>query len=571
MCGIVGIIGTQAPKHKDQFNVLCDSLSHRGPDAKGHVYYDKCLLGHRRLSIVDLEGGGQPFLFKNGSIATVFNGELYGFNEIKKRINNQFTSNSDTELIPQLYSLYGFDCVQRLPGMFSFALWDNNLEVLLCARDRLGEKPFYYAITEDGSFIFASEVKTIVKSGMVGLELDRNALASYLTLRYIPEGMTMYKNIHALPPGNQLSWKNGQLDIKSYWKPPENSINPLTLNEASEEFHYLLKKSVQKSLVADVEVGLLLSGGLDSSTLAALAINEQKVRSFSFGFEGDRDERPFARSVAETYGLDHHELSDGLLDLPAMLETMPFVYDEPFGDTSAIPMYLLCEKVSKYVKVALSGDGGDELLAGYDYWYNPLVGLSNEKSDFNCNATPVNRHWQDIKHFSDEEIVDFGLKPMCRPQLSRVYGSVEDAMRMDLATFLPADILKKTDRAAMAHGLELRAPFLDRDVVEFLVSLPWQYKTNGVESKILMRKTFSRMWPNSIKNREKQGFGTRVKDWMMRPDMILMREFYLNGKNRKIRTLFSDSMIDRYAGATGQRGWLLLVLAIWLEHSEWTI
>ena len=557
--------------YKENIAILCDTLAHRGPDAKGHVSFEKCLLGHRRLSIIDVEGGIQPFLVSNESIATVFNGELYGYTEIKKNISGKFYSKSDTELIPNLYKLYGDSFVKHLPGMFAFGLWDNNLELLICGRDRLGEKPLYYEITEDGSFLFASEIKAIVKSRLVKLELNREALASFLTLRYIPEGLTIYKEIHTLPPGHQLCWRDGRLDIKSYWRLPESNTNPPRIEDASEELQYLLKKSVQKSLVADVEVGLLLSGGLDSSTLAAIATNEQKIRSFAFGFEGERDERPYARSVAEMYGLDHHELSDGLLDLPAMLEMMPFVYDEPFGDTSAIPTYLLCEKVSKYVKVALSGDGGDELLAGYDYWYNPLVDLSNSNIDLNSQANILNRHWQDVKHFSDQEIIDFGLIPMSRPQLRRSYGSVDDAMRMDLVTFLPADILKKTDRAAMANGLELRAPFLDVDVVEFLVSLPWQYKTNGVDSKILLRNAYSRMWPDSIRSRTKQGFGTRVKDWMMRPDMLMMREFYLKGRNRKIRTLFSDSMIDRYAEATGQRGWLLLVLAIWLERSEWVI
>ncbi|GFM36004.1 asparagine synthase (glutamine-hydrolyzing) [Desulfovibrio psychrotolerans] len=580
MCGIAGIAGHTAARFAPALEAMCGALRHRGPDAQGRQFFSRCALGHTRLSIVDHATGDQPFASNDGTLSVVFNGELYGYKELRARLPVTFRSASDTELIPALYALHGTQCVRHLPGMFAFALWDDHRQRLLGARDRFGEKPLYYAHGPDGTFVFASELKAILRSGLIRPVISRTALSAYLTLRYVPEGMTIYENVHSLPPGHALIHQpagngepasNGTTRVLPYWQPPAPMAAPPSPLEAVEEFRRLMTQAVRRCLVADVEVGLLLSGGLDSTTIAALASREMPLRSFSFGFTGPRDERPYARAAAAAYGLEHTELTDatGKPDFSDMLNMLCRVYDEPFADSSALPTYQLCRRVSERVKVALSGDGGDELLAGYDYWYAHLV--SPPAADAPCHgwSPAAERHWNDIAHFSPAEIEAMGLPPMVRPRLPFAANSVDDALRFDLATFLPADILKKTDRAAMAHGLELRAPFLDTDLAEFLIALPWQYKTDGTTHKLLLRQAFADAWPEAIRHRGKQGFGTSTGQWLAHPGMQLLREYYLKDRNRRIRTLLPDEQIDRHASGNGQKCWLLLVLAAWLEHAEW--
>lgn len=617
MCGIAGIAGHAAARFAPALEAMCGALRHRGPDAQGRQFFSRCALGHTRLSIVDHATGDQPFASNDGTLSVVFNGELYGYRELRARLPVAFRSASDTELIPALYALHGTQCVRHLPGMFAFGLWDDNNQLLLCARDRFGEKPLYYAHGPDGTFVFASELKAIVRSGLIRPVISRTALSAYLTLRYVPEGMTIYENVHSLPPGHALIHRpagngepgaNGTTRVLPYWQPPAPMAAPPSPQEAVEEFRRLMTQAVRRCLVADVEVGLLLSGGLDSTTIAALASREMPLRSFSFGFTGPRDERPFARAAAAAYGLEHTELTDeadgahvatdlpdptnktgmpgptnqtgptdqsgltnktGEPDFSDMLNILCRVYDEPFADSSALPTYRLCRRVRERVKVALSGDGGDELLAGYDYWYAHLV--SPPAADAPCHgwSPAAERHWNDMAHFSPAEIEAMGLPPMPRPRLHFATNSVDDALRLDLATFLPADILKKTDRAAMAHGLELRAPFLDTDLAEFLIALPWQYKTDGTTHKLLLRQAFADVWPETIRHRGKQGFGASTGQWLAHPGMQPLREYYLKDRNRRIRTLLPDEQIDRHATGNGQKCWLLLVLAAWLEQAEW--
>lgn len=571
MCGIVGIVGERAARFAPALAAMRQALGHRGPDAQGERFFEHCALGHTRLSIIDLVSGGQPFDYADGSLSVVFNGELYGYKDIRASLHLPLRSESDTELIPALYAAYGTDCIDRIPGMFAFAVWDEKQQQLFCARDRFGEKPFYYATTDDGTFVFASEIKAIVQSGLVRPIISKAAVANFLTLRYIPEGLTIYENVHCLPPGHCLTRRQGRTAVRTWWTPPPPMESPLAPQEAAEEFRRLMRQAVKRCLVSDVEVGLLLSGGLDSTTIAACASREMPLRSFSFGFTGPRDERPFARDVAASYGLTHIELTDEALDLPNMLRTLTTLFDEPFADSSAIPTWMLCQKVREHVKVALAGDGGDELLAGYDYWYAPLARRQLPAGAQMGWSRAAELHWADMVHFSEQEIAAMELPRVRKPRIKHASGSVDDALRLDIATFLPGDILKKIDRAAMAHGLELRAPFLDHELASFLIALPWQFKTDGTQHKIIMRQAFAEIWPESIRQRNKQGFGTNVRDWLLHPDMQPLRLHYLAGANRRIRSLLPPEQIDYHAADTAHKGWHLLVLAAWLEHAPWEL
>lgn len=573
MCGIAGIVAHQANRHKDALEAMHARIVHRGPDGIGFHFFSDCALAHARLSIIDLETGAQPLLYTQQERAAkvrsgiVFNGEIYNYRELKRAFDLECHTNADTEIIPALYHKLGDNFCKHLIGMFAFALWDEENQRLVCARDRFGEKPFYYAITHDNEFIFASEVQAIIASGLVRPVLNPNALSSYLTLRYIPEGTSIYKEVRQIEPGNMLIWQNGRITITPYWELPAQVASPPTQQEAAEEMGRLTRQAVSRCLVSDVEVGLLLSGGLDSTTIAALASNITALRAFSFGFRGARDERPYAREVALYYGLPYVEMTDDALDPSSLLLKMCEVYGEPFADPSAPATFSLCNNVSRHVKVALSGDGADELLGGYDYWYQPMLTLESGADD--TRVAVANAHWQSLSAFSPEEIAGLGLPAVDRIYPPHLSGSVDDALRMDLTSFLPSDILRKTDRAAMHNGLELRAPFLDADLTAFLISLPPAYKVTLKTTKLLLRQTFARLWPPAIIKRPKQGFGFNVRDWLDRPDVVMMRQYYLAQPQRKIFSLFPRHVLGRMAMDNGTKGWHFLILSVWLEHSPW--
>ncbi len=569
MCGIVGVAGPGAGLLTESLRTMRAALGHRGPDAQGEKLYPDCALGHTRLSIIDLAGGGQPLTYGDGSTCVVFNGEIYGYRELRERIAAPLNTASDTELIPALYAEHGCDLCKHLPGMFAFALWDEPNRRLFCGRDRFGEKPFYWSRTRDGLFVFASELPALLASGLVRPRLNLRAVSAYLALRYVPEGMTIYEDVHLLPPGNALVFEDGRVCSFAYWTAPAPMAAPPAPDEAREEFARLMEQAVRRCIVSDVEVAVLLSGGLDSTTIAALASREARLHAFSFGFEGGRNELPYAREAAARYGLPLTELAEGELDLPSMLLAMPRVYGEPFADPSAVPTCALCRRVAKHVKVAVGGDGADELLAGYS-WYKPLLDV--EPGGASYGWSPVaEHHWRSNTYFQPEQIAALGLPEVGRPRLTAPTGTLDDALRLDIGTFLAADILRKVDRAAMSSGLELRSPFLDRDLAEFLIALPWTYKIAPGRDKILLRETFSGLWPESIRTRGKQGFGANVFTWQQRPDVVALREYYLFGKNRRIRELFPHAVYERYAADTANLGWLLLVLSIWLESARYEL
>lgn len=595
MCGISGIVnkfGLSSEQKNAQVKMKL-ALQHRGPDAGNIQTFTNCSLGHNRLSIVDISGGAQPMLRGHNTI--VFNGEIYGFNDIRNSLieDYSFTSKSDTELILALYEKWSTALLKYLPGMFSFAIWDEDAQKLFCARDRFGEKPFYYAIGKTGEFIFASEIKAIIASGLVEPIIDESSVAHYLKRAYVSPKKTIYKNIFTLPAAHQLVFENGELTIERYWNltPIENSIS---YSDAKEQFMDLMDKSVRKQLVADIEVGAFLSGGIDSSSVVALASKyNKKLTTFSFGFGNDINELPFANAVAKQFNTNHIEIvQDESLIADLMLE-MQKVYDEPFADSSCIPTYLISKEAKKTLSVVLTGDGGDELLGGYK-WYNDLLEIENGKassfslkeiakkivskssSDKNFNffsrdSKFAKAHQQQNSYFTNHELNRLLLSRslFVEPVYSfKTSNSVSDAMKMDIENYMPGDILVKIDRASMANSLELRSPYLDVNLAEFLIGLPAEYKLNKNQNKKIQKDAFKTILPDTILNRQKQGFGAPIINWLKLKKVKQLVESYLVDKNNVVFNYLDYATVQQIVKNNSYQTWSMLNLALWLDKRK---
>lgn len=602
MCGIVGIVTKDVKSYKETIEKMKVSISHRGPDGDGTETFDNCSLGHVRLSIIDLSGGHQPMYSLSQKSCITFNGEIYNYLDLEKTIEYDFKTRSDTEVLLALYEKDGEAFVDKLKGMFTFALWDEKQQKLFCARDRFGEKPFYYAYGKKGEFIFASEIKAIVASGLVDLTLDRESLAHYMQRLYVPINKTIYKNIYILPAAHQLTYQNEKLVIEKYWDLPKEEN--VTLDDALGKFSSLFDKAVERQLIADVETGAFLSGGLDSSSIVAVASKYNKnLKTFSFGFAGDKSELPFAKEVANRYKTKHFEFIDEELELSSLLVKMQDVYDEPFADSSNIPTYIISQHAREHVKVVLSGDGGDELLGGYSFWYQPLYHMQNTKNINTskyfmarlirkiANKAPffnngiyndcivgnqLRQQFTSIKeakqnqslYFSDNELTKLALHTYEKKFEIYENGTVNDALRIDLLDYMPGDILTKVDRASMANSLEVRAPFLDPDFASFCISLPSSLKVDGSSDKKIMREAFEPLWPESIHNRPKQGFGAPVAQWLKRDDMKKLKREYLEDTTKKIYSVLDYLVVKDYIYEDTYKTWILLVLSIWMETHE---
>jgi asparagine synthase (glutamine-hydrolysing) len=611
MCGIAGIIAPNVQRYKSALQAMTKSLHHRGPDAARTHLFSNCGLGHRRLSIIDLNTGHQPMLSAVSPCGVTFNGEIYGYKKLRRACQDYpFQTTSDTEVILALYTRHGKRFMTQLPGMFAFGLWDDRTQTLVCARDRFGEKPLYYAFGTNGEFLFASEIKAILDSDLVKPILDRQAVSFYLQRLYVHPHTTIYSNIFTLPPAHMLCYHGENLSVERYWQLPICDYQ-IDLRTAQEEFRRLLDAAVARQLVADVPVGAFLSGGLDSSTIVALASQHQaKVETFSFSFErgAKANELPFAREVAEKYSTEHVELCDTDTDIGELLLTMQSVYDEPFADSSNIPTYLIAKLARRHIKVVLTGDGGDELLAGYRFWYQPLralgqvpiyeqlfyrllavaVGLSPRlrrrlstswgyalegmrlRQRFSSIAA-AHREWR--HRFSDDDLRRLGLEPPVEnsADLTRyASNTVDDAMRMDIEDYMPGDILVKIDRASMAHGLELRAPFLDVEFASFCISLPARLKITHRTDKYILRQVCADLWPDSLRRRNKQGFGAPVHEWLSRPSVSHLVHDYLENSQRKIYNLLAFDQCRPFVAKANYQTWTLLVLSLWMESHYFT-
>lgn len=582
---------------------MTDAIAHRGPDGEGHKYFKRCALGHRRLAIVDLSGGEQPMLASDNQVAVTFNGEIYGYQDCRRELHDYpYKTQSDTEVILALYDRYDTDALKHLPGMFAFAIWDDRKQLLFCARDRFGEKPLYYAMGKGGEFLFASEIKGILASGLVEPTLDNKAIARFLQRQCVSAGQSIYANIKALPPGHYLRYREGLVEVVRYWSPPEVDTD-IDGEEAVEQFRALLLKAVRRELVADVPVGAFLSGGLDSSTICLLAsLLTSDLRSFSFDFEGDHSEITYARTAAKAYGTQHVELAAQGISIIDQLWRMQRVYDEPFADSSNIPTYLLCGEARQHVKVILTGDGGDELFGGYG-WYKPLLWMQKEGRIGLLRwvaARVVNRlghlarvpgavarelrimglgygrqysslldaHRGQMAIFEQHDLAQLGLSEehsTCISQTTNAPATMDDVLRSDVEDYMPADILTKIDRASMAHGLELRAPFLDVEFASFCLSLPYCLKVSTSEDKIILRQAFSAQWPVSIRSRNKQGFGAPIARWLQNPSIRELERSVLRDPSAPIFKVLSYHGTQQILLRNNlMQRWTLLVLAVWL-------
>ena len=599
MCGIAGVTGKSVNRLLPNLQKMTDAISHRGPDGEGHLDYANCILGHRRLSIVDIEGGYQPMQNHDYSKAVTFNGEIYGYKDIRNTLQYPFSSHSDTEVLLALYERDGIKMLSHLPGMFSFALWDDQAQTLFAARDRFGEKPFYYAWGNDGELIFASEIKAILASGLIRPKIDKNALSHYLQKLYVPVNQTIFSNIYTLPPSHFLTLCEGNLKIQRYWQLPE-PCDGITVDDAIERFRFLFSQAISKQMIADVEVAAFLSGGLDSSSVVAETVGHGgKLRTIAFGFTSGVDERPFARSVANLYGTEHLELEEANLDIPDLLLRMAKIFDEPFADSSNIPTWCICHQASKHVKAVLTGDGGDELFAGYDFWYNKFKDIP-EKPDYSVlddialfyyrllnrlgfqynneiaarrvrsgmvrrNLSIAEIHSNNCNFFSDNLLSQYNI-PLSNPSpLPALFGGADDALRADLTAYMPGDILVKTDRASMSVGLELRSPFLDVDLASFLISLPVSLKMRDGKNKFLLRQAYEDKWPQTLRNRQKQGFGAPVSMWLNFPGMQDLRAHAFD-HNRLLYSILPKEFLDKYTASNNYQTWILLTLSLWLEE-----
>ena len=595
MCGIAGIITPNARNYTEEIQKMTRAIAHRGPDAEHHEFSENAALGHRRLSIVDLsETGKQPMFSNTRKECIVFNGEIYGYQNIKKDFANYpYRGSSDTEIILAMYQKKGKGLLRELPGMFAFAIWDEEKQQLFCVRDRFGEKPFYYAFGKNGEFIFASEIKAILASGLIAPKINDEALYHFLQYGYVSTYQSIYSNIFTLPPAHFLTYSNGNISVERYYEIPKNELG-ISLSDAKEEFTSLLKNAVQKQLVADVEVGSFLSGGLDSSTIVAM-VNEfkDKQTTISFGYSGEDSELKFADEIAMKYKTNHVEIYENHGNIATeLLKVSPF-FDEPFADMSYVPQFKICEAAARHLKVVLAGDVGDELFGGYSFYrvenqlknhfsYNNILYKFGLKQFGKFRETSYLTK-ENIKHqnildfhqnsvrnfFSAKEIAELGINAKYHQQYSFKANkdSLNDIMRTDLEKYVPGNMLVKSDRMAMANSLEVRTPFLDKDFAEFCIQIPENLKLDSENDKIILREAMGNYWTETIRNRHKQGFGSSVEKWFEEKSLMELSDDLLKNRSSKVFDFITFSTAQKYLNKD-KKHWNLLQLALWANHTK---
>ena len=628
MCGIYGYLSTKEKVNPDILHSMGDSLRHRGPDGEGEEIQQSVEwglgLGHTRLSVIDLSPAGkQPMCNEDETIWITYNGEIYNFRELRielQRNGHCFKSNSDTEVIIHLYEERGVRCLERLNGMFAFAIWDRSEKTLFLARDRIGKKPLHYGLY-DGGIVFGSEIKALLKHPKIVREIDLGSLNKYLSYEYVPAPGTIFKSIQKVRPGCFLLYKNGEVKTEKYWDIPlsDHPIGYKTEDEYVEELREILEKSVRSRLLADVPVGVFLSGGLDSSLVAAMAKrNNQDIECFSVGFDDSSfDERKYAARVAQSLHLKQNLRIFSMSEMLANLEDLPRLLDEPLADASILPTYLLSKMTSEKLKVALSGDGGDELFAGYPtYQAHKLVtyfdslpdslkdaarslALSLPVSDTNISfdfkikqflrgagVSSEIRFFRWMGGFIDgekKELLSDDLKAALRHHNSYedifsyisesgLSKDLERILYLSMKLYLQDDILVKVDRAAMANGLEVRCPLLDQEFVEFACRLPTKYKLKGLKTKYLLKKAARGILPNEIIDRRKKGFGIPITRWLRNELKDFMLDSLEETKIKRqgffnyayIKKLIDDHLEKKKDNRKAL--WTLLVFQIWHEN-----
>lgn len=618
MCGITGILNfSDVPVEPGILSQTVTALRHRGSDDEGVRVDGPVALGQRRLAVIDLtENGRQPMPNEDETIWIIFNGEIYNFMDLRDDALNRghrFRSKTDCETILHLYEDEGTECLQRLRGMFAFVLWDSRRRTLFLARDRLGKKPLYY-YHDNHCFIFASEIKAILSHPDVPRRVNRFVVPLYLAYGYVPEPYTMFEGIYELPPGHALTVRDGQVKIRGYWNVPystDRAEEPLEY-EIVEQLRMLLEDAVRVRLISDVPLGAFLSGGIDSTAVVAYMakLMDQPVKTFAIGFEDDPsfNELEYARLAARAYGTDHHEFIVRP-DAVELLPTLVWHYDQPFADSSALSTYLVSKLSREHVTVALTGDGGDELFAGYDrfaaarlaerYCRTPRFvqgalesllrrlpestrynGFVRRARQFVENAPRPLAHrylgWAGI--FSDGFIREMmASEPLVDP-LAHFQTYFEPVQHVDLIgqllyvnsrTYLPGDLLVKTDRMTMAHSLEARSPLLDQKLLEFAASIPSNLKLKGLTTKHIMKKALEGFVPPEIIRRRKHGFGVPVGHWFRGSLKDYVREMLLSPEAVQ-RHYFKEEAVRRFLDEHqsrkrdhGHRLWALLTFEVW--------
>jgi asparagine synthase (glutamine-hydrolysing) len=565
VCGIVTIYGKNAAARGQDGDAVASvlaamlaTLERRGPDEQTAVQVGPAWLGHARLSIIDLQTGTQPVYNETGTVAVILNGEIYNYRELRDRLRQRghvFRTASDTEVIAHLYEEHGEGLFQHLNGMFAAVVYDRERDLLLAGRDRLGEKPILYLDTPD-HLVLASELKSLLEWPGAPRELDPMAVALYFNMLCVPEPLCIFRGIRKLPPAHYLRVEGGRVEEKCYWSPEARVDWKLSAGAAREGLLDLLGDAVRIRMVADVPLGVFLSGGIDSSAVTSFAAeaSDSPVRTFAVGLAGDMDERPFARAVAERCGTDHTELfvrGDVADAFPLVMD----YFDEPFADSSCVPTFMVAREARAHVKVALTGDGGDELFAGYTAYLSQaqLRGgrltsrLARLVTDVSGRRTPyphqggswAREHWREVRSVVPASELGRWL-PGAAADVGRFYDEntwltlhdtdpLSAAFAHDLNYYLPADLLKKVDMAAMLTSLECRAPFLDHRLVEFCLTIPPDLKLQGGSPKRLLKDALADRLPRDVLERPKHGFGAPVTDWVRGPLSGIARDLLKPG------------------------------------------
>jgi len=618
MCGIAGIAGTEPDVRPDvgAIRLMCNAIVHRGPDDEGFYVRDGAGLGMRRLSIIDLAGGQQPIHNEDRNVWVVFNGEIYNFPELRRELESRghrFYTHSDTEVIVHLYEELGADCVRNLRGMFAIALWDERRKSLLLARDRLGKKPLHYAL-HNGNLYFGSEIKSLLAVAPELADVDRDAMLSYFQFGYIPDPLTAFQTIRKLPPGHLLEFEVGQIRVRSYWDLPSyGTFDPGSETECLDELERRLEEAVKIRLISDVPLGALLSGGVDSSTIVALMAraNSGPVKTFSIGFPyQDFSETAHARAVAERFATEHNEFIVDP-DFSETLDKLTHMLEEPFADSSILPTYHVSLLARQHVTVALSGDGGDELYAGYDryqislsrrvferipawlgrayrnYAYPRLPhGTRGRKFAYNVSLGTRDSYIDSVSYLPPDlrersifssDFLDFAAGRPSPAELFRNHydrAPANDALSrmqyLDTKTYLTADVLTKVDRMSMATSLEVRCPLLDHEFVEWSTSLAPLWKLRMGQSKYALKKLAERLGvPGRAIHRPKQGFAMPLVHWFRKELKSGIGRILLEPRSLA-RGYFNPSGVQRlleehWRGRRDNSGslWILLMFELW--------
>ena len=629
MCGIYGYLSPTGTIDPTILRRMGHPLKHRGPDDEGEVILDSSEvsvgLGHKRLSIIDLSPAGkQPMANEDETIWITFNGEIYNFREIRKELEgkgHKFRSHSDTEVIVHLYEELGTKCLERLNGMFAFALWDAKQKSLFLARDRTGKKPLHYCVHR-GHFLFASEIKALLQHPLVSREIDLKSLNKYLAYEYVPAPNSIFKAIKKLEPGYCLLFRGGAAVTSQYWDIPmeDYPISDRTEAQYIDELKELLERAVTARLeAADVPVGLFVSGGLDSGVVAAIARKaKENLQCFSIGFEeASFDESRYAQQVARSLGIKHHLKVFRAQEMLHMVERLPEILDEPLADPSILPLYLLSQFAAEHMKVVLSGDGGDELFADYQTYqahklvtiYDALPGFVKESVKAFAFRLPVSHKYLSLDFKIKQFLKGVGvssevrfflwrgafsnaerhalLRPEVRLELqnenayeeiyryvrkSGLTKELERILYLSMKLYLQDNNLVTVDRASMANGLEVRSPLLDRDVVDFVCRLPMEYKLNGLKTKYILKKVAEELLPRNVVYRKKKGFGVPLAKWLTGE----LREFmldYLSQERIERQGIFHypcvSQLIDEQLTMKKDNRellWTLLVFQTWYER-----